>query len=278
MSLRIDAHQHYWSPIHGDYGWLVPTGATAPICRDFGVADLHPLLDATGVDATVLVQAAPSEAETWRLLDIAARPGSRVIGVVGWCDFEAADAAERVRRLAAQPLLKGLRPMLQDLPDTRWILRRDIEPALAAMQASDLVLDLLIKPVHLDATLEFAKRWPGLRMVIDHAAKPVVDGAHFTQWSIGMRALARETHLHCKLSGLMTQLPPGGSPGDLQPHVELLLAEFGPRRLIWGSDWPVLTLAADYDLWHALSRRWLARLSEDDVARVFGRNAMAVYG
>jgi L-fuconolactonase len=276
--MRIDAHQHYWSVAHGDYGWLVPSEDLRPIYRDFAPADLHPLLDAAGIDATVLVQAAPSEAETWRLLETASQPGSRVLGVVGWCDFEAADAADRVRLLARQPLLRGLRPMLQDLPDPAWILRAELEPALAAMQSCGLVLDLLVKPVHLEVALTLAARWPGLTMVIDHGAKPVIDDAAFQHWAAGMRALAQQTALHCKLSGLLTELPRGRGAGELWPYVEVLLAAFGPSRLIWGSDWPVLTLAADYAQWHGLARSWLAHLGAEDLARVFGGNAMALYG
>ena len=130
--LRIDAHQHYWSLAHQDYGWLVDTPALRPIYRDFGPAELAPLLDRAGIDGTVLVQAAPSEAETWRLLALAAQPASRVRAVVGWTDLAAPDAPVRIRRLAQEPLLKGLRPMLQDIPDPEWILQPRLLPAIEA--------------------------------------------------------------------------------------------------------------------------------------------------
>lgn len=275
--MRIDAHQHYWSPAHGDYGWLVPSPALAPICRDFGPHDLHPLLDAAAIDATVLVQAAPTEAETWRLLEIAAAPGSRVRGVIGWADLEAVDAPACIARLAAQPLLKGLRPMLHDLDDPAWINRPGLAPAWRAMQEADLVLDLLIRPVHLDEVQRFADRWPGLRMVVDHGAKPAVGGAGLGAWSKRMERLACETPMDCKLSGLLTELPPGGDPQALRPCVELLLEAFGPGRLLWGSDWPVLQLAGSYAQWHGLCADWLAGLRAEDRARVFGGNAVRVY-
>lgn len=276
---RIDAHQHYWSLAHRDYGWLQPVPALRAIYRDFGPADLHPHLDAAGIDATVLVQAAPSEAETWRLLQLAAAPGSRVAGVVGWCDLLDADAPRRIARLAAQPLLKGLRPMLQDLDDPRWILQPALQPALQAMQHHGLVFDALVKgPEQLDALCEFAARQGGLRIVLDHGAKPPLASGDLAAWRAGIARLARSGHVCCKLSGLVTEAGADGSAPGLRAAVEHLRAEFGVERLLWGSDWPVLNLAADYDGWWRRSRELLADLSGAQRDQVFGRNAVRCYG
>jgi L-fuconolactonase len=275
--MRIDAHQHYWSPEHGDYGWLVPSTVLAPICRPFGPRDLRPHLDAAGIGATVLVQAAPSEAETMRLLDIAAQPDSRVLGVVGWCDLEAGDAPARIAALAAQPLLKGLRPMLQDLPDPGWILQARLEPALDAMERHGLVLDLLIKPHQLDPALELALRRPGLRMVVDHAAKPAIGSGSFEPWARRIARLAQAAHVHCKLSGLLTEAAPGAGLQELRPFADHVLEAFGPSRVLWGSDWPVLTLAASYGRWHALSLEMLHALPGAQRDLVFGGNAVRLY-
>lgn len=276
-AMRIDAHQHYWSPQHGDYGWLVPEGALRAICRDFAPQDLHPLLDSAGISATVLVQAAPSDAETQRLLHLAAQPGSRVLGVVGWCDLAAPDAPQRIAALAAQPLLKGLRPMLQDLPDAHWILQPAVTPALHAMQRCGLALDLLIKPHQLDAALQLALRHPGLRMVVDHGAKPAIADGALQPWAQQIDRLARETRVLCKLSGLLTEAAPGAGAVQLQPYVAQLLASFGPARLMWGSDWPVLTLAAGYGQWHAMSLQLLAGLNGPELDAVLGGNAARFY-
>lgn len=274
--MRIDAHQHYWSPHHGDYGWLVPSEALRPIYRPFGPADLHPHLDAGGIAGTVLVQAAPSAAETARLLAIAAQPASRVLGVVGWCDLEASDAPRQVDALAAHPLLKGLRPMLQDLADTRWILRPQVAPALDAMERAGLALDLLVKPHQLEAVLELALARPGLRMVIDHGAKPRIDQDP-QPWARQMERLANETHLQCKLSGLLTEAPAGAGAEALRPFAAHLLRAFGPQRLMWGSDWPVLTLAAGYAQWLDISRDLLSALPAAQQDLVFGGNAARFY-
>lgn len=275
--MRIDAHQHYWSPRHGDYGWLVPSGGLQAIYRDFGPADLHPLLDAAGIGGTVLVQAAPSEAETRRLLEIAAQPASRVLGVVGWCDLNSPRAPEAIAALARNPMLKGLRPMLQDIPETGWLLRRELHAAFDATEREGLAMDLLIKPRHLRVVLQFAKERPGLRMVIDHGAKPDIRAGAFADWAEGMARLARETHLVCKLSGLLTEAAPGAGAEALRPYVEHLLAEFGPERLMWGSDWPVLNLAGSYERWREMCDGWLGGLDAGKRTTVEGGNARDFY-
>jgi len=276
---RIDAHQHYWSLAHRDYGWLQPTPQLQPIYRDYGPADLHPHLDAAGIDATVLVQAAPSEAETWRLLQLAARPGSRVAGVVGWCDLLHADAPQRIARLAAQPLLKGLRPMLQDLDDVRWILQPALRLALQAMVRHGLVFDALVKgPAQLNALCEFAVQHRALRIVLDHGAKPPLASGALAEWRAGISRLAHSPNVCCKLSGLVTEAGTDWRVSGLRPCVEHLLTEFGVPRLLWGSDWPVLNLAADYGAWWLASGALLHALNAAEREQVFGLNALRRYG
>jgi L-fuconolactonase len=279
-SVRIDAHQHFWSLAHDDYGWLHDTPALRPIYRDFGAADLNPLLDAAGIDGSVLVQAAPAEAETRRLLAQASMPGSRVRGVVGWTDLAAPDAPQRIRALAREPLLKGLRPMLQDLPDPEGILGPALRPALEAMADAGLVLDLLIKPHQLEAAITLARRHPDLRLVLDHAAKPAIaqGQGHFEPWADRIARLAEFPQLHCKLSGLATEAAADWNADTLRPWVEHLLHHFGSARLMWGSDWPVVNLAGGYARWHAASLALLADLAPADRENVLGGNAMRCYG
>lgn len=276
VALRIDAHQHYWSIAHHDYGWL--TSALAPIYRDFGPDDLHPCLDTAGIDATVLVQAAPSEAETTRVLRIAAASGSRVAGVVGWCDLLRADAPQRIERLAAQPLLKGMRPMLQDLDDPCWMLQDALQPALQAMIDHGLVFDALVKgQAQLDALCEFALRHRELTIVLDHGAKPPIAQGADASWMAGISRLARCDNVWCKLSGLITEAAAGWTTDDLRPWVEHLLAAFGPQRILWGSDWPVLNLAGSYMRWWQASVELLRPLSDMQRDLVFGVNAAQCY-
>jgi L-fuconolactonase len=272
--MRIDAHQHFWSLARGDYGWLTP--ALGPIHRDFGPADLSPLLAQHGIDRTILVQAAPTQAETAFLLDIAAKTPF-VAGVVGWTDFDAPDVAERIAVASDNSLLVGLRPMVHDIADELWLARPGLNPAFEAMAAHNLVFDALLKPRHMMPMLTVLERHPNLACVIDHAAKPDLVVGDLAGWRNGMSVLAAHPGLHCKLSGLVTEAGPDWTLETLRPVVDHLLATFGPERLIFGSDWPVVTLRASYAQWLEVAEILLAGLTEAQRAAIFGGNAAKLY-
>lgn len=272
--MRIDAHQHFWSLARGDYGWLTP--ALGVIHRDFGPADLSPLLTAHGIERTILVQAAPTEAETAYLLEIAAKTPF-VAGVVGWTDFNARNVGEQIAALGSDPLLVGLRPMVQDIVDDDWLARSELAPAFDAMIAHGLVFDALLKPRHIAPMLKVLKRHPDLACVIDHGAKPDLVSGDLAAWRDGMSALSEHPRLTCKLSGLVTEAGPDWVLETLRPVVEHLLATFGPERLIFGSDWPVVTLRAPYAQWFEAAGTLLAGLTEAQRAAVFGGNAQKLY-
>lgn len=274
--MRIDAHHHFWRPTRGDYGWLTAE-STPALYRDYLPADLAPLLERCGIERTVLVQAAPTLAETEFLLGIADTTPF-VAGVVGWADFEAPDAADRIARLAQHRKLVGLRPMLQDLPDERWILKPELAPAFNALTAADLRFDVLVFPRHLPHVLRFLAENGDLRAVIDHGAKPYIARGEIEPWAGWMRRLGRETRVACKLSGLLTEAGAHTRPDALKPYVDVLLDAFGPQRLMWGSDWPVLTLAGDYTNWFAMAEALTAGLTAAEKAAVFGGTAARFYG
>jgi L-fuconolactonase len=276
----IDAHQHFWDPARGDYGWLKPDN---PIHRVFSADDLRPLMVQAGVDATILVQAAPTPAETDYMLDIAHNT-PWILGVVGWIDLEAADAVKEVRRRAGDPLFLGVRPMLQDLADPDWILRPSLAPGLNAIAAAGLVFDALILPHQIAAITVLAKRQPQLSVVLDHAAKPHLGEADaMAKWAPAMETLARLPNVICKVSGMLTELRPGGSRDDVARAIGILFDLFGPERLLWGSDWPVLTLsdcfsgAGDYQGWFELAREAIAAKDSNASAAVMGGNALRIY-
>ena len=271
--IRVDAHHHVWRVNRGDYGWLTPD---LPICRDYGLDDLRPLLG--DITATVLVQAAPTEAEAAFLLDTARLSGGLVRGVVGWTDLSAPDAPARIAAMAGDPLLKGLRPMLQDIARTDWILREDVRPALDAMTAAGLPFDALIQPRHLPLIPELCARHPGLRVVIDHGAKPAIAAGLFQPWADGIARIARETSAVCKLSGLVTEAAATWQTADLRLYVGHLLACFGPDRLMWGSDWPVVNLAGGYARWRDAALDLLSDLAPGDRDKILGATAVAFYG
>ena len=272
--MRIDAHQHYWRIERGDYGWLTP--ALGPIHRDFGPADLAPLLAAREIARTILVQAAPTEAETLFLLDLAGTDTS-IAGVVGWTNFAAADAPERIAALASDPRLVGLRPMLHDIADDDWVLDRRLGPAFRALAGFGLVFDALVEPRHLPRIIVLAERHPDLTIVVDHAAKPDLVTGTFDPWRADMAALAERANMLVKLSGLATEARPGWTASDLAPVVDHLLARFGPQRILWGSDWPVLNLNGDYSGWCAATDVLLAGLSDAERAAILGGNAARTY-
>lgn len=271
---RIDSHQHFWRLSRGDYGWLTP--ALKPIYRDFEPADLAPHLAQHDIASTILVQAAATEAETHHLLALAAATPF-VAGVVGWTDFEAPDAPARIAALAADPLLVGLRPMVQDIPDPDWLAKPALAPAFAALREHGLVFDALVKPPQIPALLTLLERETELPVVIDHGAKPDLTGADLSAWRGGIAALAARPNTACKLSGLATEAGPGWREATLAPAVAQLLACFGPERLLWGSDWPVATLAAAYDQWLAAAERLTATLNASERAAIFGGNAARIY-
>jgi L-fuconolactonase len=270
----VDAHQHFWDPARGDYGWLTPD---LPIHRPYGPNDLRPLMDDAGVDGSILVQAAPTAAETDYMLAIA-RETPWVLGVVGWIDLEAPDAAAQVRTRAEEPLFLGVRPMLQDIPQADWILRREMEPALTAIAAEGLMFDALVRAEQIGVVDALARRHPGLSIVLDHGAKPKLgDRMAMATWQTEMTKLARQPNIACKLSGLLTELPPGGDPDTVRQAADILLDLFGPARLLWGSDWPVLTLASDYRQWHDAARAAIAARDAGAIAAVMEGNAIRLY-
>lgn len=272
----IDAHQHFWRVDRGDYFWM-PEDPSSVLRRDYGPADLKPLLDRYGITGTVLVQAAPTEAETAFMLDIAAREPS-VKAVVGWVDFERSDAPERIAELAGRDGLVGVRPMIQDLPDDDWMLRDDLAPAFQALIDHGLRFDALTFPRHLPRLLTLIDRWPDLKTVVDHCSKPQIRHREFQPWADHMRAVAEHPHIVCKLSGVVTETDGGWTVDDIRPYVEHVVTAFGAERVMWGSDWPVVNVAGGYERWREAAEAILAGLPASERAAIFGGTAARFYG
>ena len=273
----IDAHFHGWQLNRGDYGWLKPE--LSPIYRDVTVGEWAQHASNDQIKGGVLVQAAPTFEETLFLLK-QAQSHPMVKGVVGWIDMLSDDAVEKVVQCAASPLLKGLRPMLQDIEDPDWILLPKIQPVLNAMSEHHLVLDALIQPVHMSNILKVTRAHPNLKVVIDHGAKPIINPADMPSWKDLMTQLAHETasqQVMCKLSGLWTEAPKGSSIDTVAPWSQALLEIWTPKRLIWGSDWPVLELAGSYASWREFSLKLIENYSSDDQALILGGNAINIY-
>lgn len=274
---RLDSHHHFWQLARGWHHWLTPQ--LAAIYRDFMPADLAPLLTSHGVTGTVLVQAADCAEETAFMRRVEAE---FVRGIVGWVDFDAADAPARVQALAAAPKMVGVRPMIQDIADPDWMLRPALAPVFRAVAEAQIVFDALVKPPHLDNLHRLLERHPDLRVVIDHGGKPCiragVDGAGgLREWAPKMRRLAGHPQAACKLSGLLTEAKPGAQAADLQPYADELLDAFGAGRLLWGSDWPVVCLAGGYGRWVQVSRQLLSALPASEQQKIWAENAERQY-
>ncbi len=274
MTEVIDAHVHYWRVGRGDYDWLTPDN---PLYRDFLATDATPLLNAAGVDGIVLVQAAATEAETRFMLSLAATD-PRVRGVVGWVDMMARDAPRRLTALAADKKLRGIRPMWQDIADDEWFLQPRQDAAYRTVVELGLTFDALARVRHLAHLPRLIERHPDLPVVIDHAAKPEIATGGHSAWAKDMAVLAHFPHVRCKFSGLVTEAGRGAPFGELIPYAETLLELFGPGRLMFGSDWPVVTTHLDYATWWDWAHRLTAHLDSGARAALFGGNAVEFYG
>lgn len=275
--MKIDAHQHFWNPARGDYDWMPMDNEI--LARPYAPADLVPHLEGYGIDATILVQAAATVHETEYMLGIAdATPF--VAGVVGWVDFENPGDLAVLKRLSKHPKFKGVRPMIQDIPDVNWMLRDDIRWAFRAICDLDLTFDALGFPPHLENFLTILKRYPEMRVVIDHCMKPQIrdhsaDNFHF--WADGMTRLAQETRACCKFSALVTEANPGWIVEDLKPYADHVISVFGADRVMWGSDWPVCRLAASYETWRTAAEALTIGLTASEKADIYGGTAARFY-
>ncbi len=270
---RVDAHQHFWTLARGDYTF--PTADLFAIYRDFEPADLKPLNSRVGITRTVLVQAAETAAETRYLLDIAARQ-KMVGGVVGWVDMAAPDTAGTITELAKDRWLRGVRPSMERMP-IDWMIQDAHDPFYRAIIDNGLTLDAQVLPVHLPILHRLLMRYPDLPVVIEHAAKPRIRDGAFAGWAADMSRIAAETHACCKLSGLATEANRGWSVATLKPYVDHLLQCFGPNRLMWGSDWPVVNLAGGYEGWSDATDELLRDLADTDRAAILGTSAHEFY-
>ena len=275
--MRIDAHQHFWQPVRGDYDWMPDNDPI--LTRSYFPANLEPAISSLGIDKTVLVQAAATVNETEYMLGIA-DTSDRVAGVVGWIDFENPSERATLERFANHPKFKGVRPMIQDIPDDDWMLRDDVQWGFQAVSDNDLTFDALGFPRHLANFLTILNRYPDMRVVVDHCMKPQIrdhSPQNFQFWADGMSKIARETGAFCKFSGLVTEANEAWNIQDLKPYADHVLDVFGPGRVMWGSDWPVCRLRAEYEIWHDAAEQLTSHLDAVAQAKIFGGTASAFY-
>ncbi|GAA4104030.1 amidohydrolase family protein [Zhongshania borealis] len=272
--IRIDAHQHFWQLTRGDYDWL--TADLGVLYRDFLPDQLRPILSKAEISKTVLVQAAATLEESEFMLGLASNTDF-IAGVVAWIDMEKPTAVSVLDRLGEHAAFRGVRPMIQDIADPQWMLKPELAPVFKALIERNLTFDALVKVEHLDALSTLLQRYPELKLVIDHGAKPAIATGSNDAWFTAIERLALETGACCKLSGLMTEAGDTPTYQTLLPYMTHLLNCFGAERLMWGSDWPVVNLAGSYGEWLTHSEVFVASLSDAEQSAIWGDTAAGFY-
>ena len=272
---RIDSHHHLWKYSHAEYPWMLEGMET--IRRDFLVSDLQRAMRSGGIDAVVTVQARQSVTETEWLLDLASQHHF-MCGVVGWLPLIDAKVGKQLEKYAAHPKLKAVRHVLHDEPDDLYMLREDFNRGVALLKEFGLKYDILIFERHLPQTIQFVDRHPNQIFIVDHIAKPRIKEHLTSPWQENIRELARRTNVYCKLSGLVTEADwLSWGEADLRPYIDVVLECFGPKRVMFGSDWPVMTVACPYNRWVEIVDRATSSLSPDERDRVLGGTAKEAY-
>lgn len=271
--MPIDSHQHFWQWSKGWFSRPEPV-----LARDYLPADLEPIVKASGVNKTIVVQTSPTVEETDFLLELAA-DSDFVDGVVGWLDMDSPNFPALFEQYCQNPYFVALRPMLQCLPEDDWILRPRIMESLALIAERGFTFEFLTFTRHLPFVLKALERVPKLHAVIDHLSKPEIKAGKMQPWADLMRDIAQHPTLYCKLSGLVTEADyKNWTPEQLRPYADHVLEHFGAGRVMFGSDWPVCLLAASYEQVLAVARTFvLSRLGQSAEAAVFGKNAARFY-
>lgn len=271
---RIDSHQHFWQLSRNDYSWLTPDMTF--LYRDFLPDDLAPILAKANITKTVLIQAAATTAETEYMLKLASEV-DYVAGVVGWVDMASDAALYQLEVFSKNPFFKGIRPMLQDIDDVNWMLNKKLAPVFEYLIDNDLTFDALVLPKHLKALHILLKRYPKLKVVINHGAKPNINNGTSQDWYEKIALIARETSAFCKLSGLVTEAGMNPDFSQLSPYMEHLLVCFSAKRLMWASDWPVVETSLDYQSWLEQVEEFLTPLSSNEQHAIWAGNAQNFY-
>jgi len=272
--MRLDAHQHFWKFDSAEYPWILPDW---PIRRDFLPDDLWPLLGQCGIEGCIAVEARQSLKETHWLLDLA-KQHPFIKGVVGWVDLRARTLEEDLHQLAKDSNLVGVRHVLQDEPDDRFMLRPEFMRGIGMLAQFHLTYDILITPRQLPAAVELVKSFPNQPFVIDHLAKPFIRQGTLSPWSEQIREIAKSPNVFCKISGMVTEADWAlWKATDFEPYLDVVFDSFGVDRLMFGSDWPVCLLSAAYHRVFSVVEDWLVRLNEDQRQQISAGNCERFY-
>jgi L-fuconolactonase len=274
--LKIDAHQHFWCYDPAEHVWM--TDEMGALKRDFLPGDLKPVLERAGYDGTIAVQARQNPEETAWLLELAGRHPF-IKGVVGWVDLRSPAVRDQLEKFASDPLLKGVRHVVHDEPDDRFMLNPAFLRGIGLLAEFDLAYDLLLFPRHLQVAVNVVERFPEQKFLLDHIGKPDIRGQVFTPWDQDLKTLAAFQNVYCKLSGMVTEAAwKAWTYDDFVPALDIVFDGFGPDRVMIGSDWPVCSLSGDYQAVMEIVEKYLQQFSTEVRDRVLGGTAAAFYG
>jgi len=274
-SFRVDAHQHFWIYNQEEYKWI--DESMVKLRRNFLPSHLNRVLKRNGFDFCVTVQARQTLQETKWLLELA-QNNSFIKGIVGWVDLKSGSVEQDLEKFAAYKKFKGVRHLLQDEDDDRYMLQPDFKKGLSQLKKFDLTYDILIYPRHIKYACTLVYEFPQQKFIIDHLAKPLIKESKIEPWKKDMQKLAREDNVLCKLSGMVTEANwDSWKKEDFIPYMETLLEVFGPNRLLFGSDWPVCTVAAKYEKVLEIVTNFISSLSPAEQAHIMGQNTIDFY-
>ncbi len=274
--LKIDSHHHLWKFDANEYGWI--DDRMTVLRHDFLPPDLHKEMAASGIAASVAVQARQTVEETNWLLSLAEQ-NDFMKGVVGWVPLTGPDVGSILEQVAAHPKLRGVRHVLQDEPDENHILRADFNRGIRELSRHNLTYDILIFERHLPQTIRFVDQYPNQKFVVDHLAKPRVKFKAISPWDEHMRELAKRPNVYCKISGLATEADhKHWTEEQLRPYLDTVLSAFGAKRVMFGSDWPVCLLAVAYQRWVSIVEKVAASLSSSEKQQLWAQTAVEAYG
>jgi L-fuconolactonase len=273
MPLTLDSHHHFWKYSDAEYGWI----SDSALRRDFLPDDLHKELTAAGIDGAVSVQARQTVGETEWLLGFADRfPFLK--GVVGWVPLHSREVEKDIAKYASNPKLKAVRHVVQDEPDDRYILRADFNSGVSLLDKHGLAYDILIFDKHLPYAIQFVDKHPKQRFILDHIAKPRIRDGEVMPWRDNLREIAKRPNVWCKVSGVVTEADhKTWTEAQLRFYIDTAIEAFTPKRIMFGSDWPVCLSAASYGTWASLMHRATKQYSADEQAYIFGRTAAEAY-
>jgi len=275
MALRVDSHHHFWTYSPQEYGWI--SDSMSAIRRSFEPADLKAAIAPVGVNAVVSVQARQTVEETDFLLGYASK-NEFIRGVVGWAPLMEDGVENVLEHFKAHDKFKGVRHVVQDEPDVNFILREDLNRGVSLLRKLGLVYDILIFERQLKPSIQFVDRHPDQVFVLDHIAKPKIKAGEMEPWAADIREMARRPNVYCKISGMVTEADwEKWTPENLRPYIDTVLEAFGPRRLMFGSDWPVMLLACPYAHWWQVVNAAISALSESERDRILGLTAVEAY-